>query len=128
MSGPWKSHEEMIEYMLYWQKRALEAEREVEEMIEYMLYWQNRALEAEREVEEVPDDNEDLVELVLEAHGTADYWHQQFLDKDKEIRVALEIVHQQYMAARKELQKHNLPEEDLEEVDHNDPWRYKDVS
>ena len=99
MLGPWKDDAEVIECMMYWQKRALEAERDLEEVL---------------------DDNEDLVELVLEARGNADYWHQQFLDKDKEIRAALEIVHQQYMIARKELQKSKLPEEESD-----DPWKYR---
>lgn len=53
-----------------------------EELLESMLYWQKRALEAEKEREEVLDDLEEWIKL-------AAYWKQQFVDKEAEVRFIL---------------------------------------
>jgi hypothetical protein len=90
MNGPWKDEEELRECMLYWQKRALEAEIEVEEVLDY---------------------NEELVELVLEARGNAEYYKQQFLDKDKEMRIMIKRVVSR--AA------------DIGTEESDDPWKYR---
>jgi hypothetical protein len=98
MLGPWKDDKEMIECIMYWQKRALEAEREVEEALDY---------------------NEEMVELVLEAREQfremelqRDYYKQQFLDKENEIR---------FLLGRKPIEED--PDSGIEDSD--DPWKYR---
>ena len=64
MNGPWKDEEGLLKCMQYWQKRALEAERDLGEAL---------------------DDLEEYVDLILEARGERDYYKAQFLDKDSEL-------------------------------------------
>lgn len=68
MLGPFENEEEILEAMLYWQKRALEAERDLEESLDF---------------------NEEYVDLILQARKERDYYKQQFLDKDDEMRFIL---------------------------------------
>ena len=64
MNGPWEDEQEILTELLYWQKRALEAERDLGEAL---------------------DDLEEYVDLILEARGERDYYKAQFLDKDSEL-------------------------------------------
>jgi hypothetical protein len=73
MIGPYESEEEVLKCMLYWQKRALEAEQWLEESL---------------------DGNEEYVDIILEERKQfrqmeleRDYWKQQFLDKEKELKM-----------------------------------------
>lgn len=36
MNGPWKSEEELIEAMMYWQNRALNAEKDLDSELEFV--------------------------------------------------------------------------------------------
>lgn len=60
-----------------------------EDMLEAILYWQKRALAAEKQVEEECDAYEDMVDTALEFKNARDYYKQQFLDKDRELRFIL---------------------------------------
>ena len=53
-----------------------------QEIIEELLYWQKRALAAEKEREEVLDELEGYIKI-------AAYFKQQYLDKDEEIKFIL---------------------------------------
>lgn len=57
--------------------------KDEQELIDSMLYWQKRALAAEKEREEILDDLEDYIII-------AEYYKQQFLDKDLEIREVID--------------------------------------
>ena len=73
--GPYKTIEEVVECMLYWQMRALEAEKNRDEdtdTIEIYIEWIIQKMKATRRLKK-----------------DRDYYKQQFLDKEKEIKILL---------------------------------------
>lgn len=105
MLGPWKDEEEMLECIMYWQKRALEAEKEIESTLDYERFLLDETLMYQ--------------ERFYEMEEQRDYYKQMFLDKDSETREALTIVSQMYNKARHDLQSKE-PEEEAD-----DPWKYR---
>jgi hypothetical protein len=69
MIGPYENEEELLKCMLYWQKRALEAEQWLEESL---------------------DANEEYVDIILAERDAKEYYKQQFLDKDKELQEVID--------------------------------------
>ena len=56
----WKNEEEIVEAMLYWQKRALEAEREVEDTLDYVEFLLNEYVDLQKEhfrLEQIVEDS-----------------------------------------------------------------------
>ena len=97
MLGPWKDDKEMIECIMYWQKRALEAEQWLEESL---------------------DGNEGYFYIILEERDKfrqmeleRDYWKQQFLDKDREMQLVIKRV----------VTRAN----DIGTEESDDPWKYR---
>jgi hypothetical protein len=64
--GPYESEEEILEAILYWQKRALKDEKWLENEADYV---------------------EELIDEILKERKHKEYWKQQFLDKDKELKM-----------------------------------------
>ena len=61
----WEDEQELLKEFMYWQKRALKAERELKlenELLDLIMEWNEQTI-TEKE-----------------------YWKQQFLDKEKELR------------------------------------------
>ena len=66
----WKNEEEIVEAMLYWQKRALNAEREVEETLDYVEFLVNEYVDLQKEyfrLEHIVEDSfSDYTKRILE--------------------------------------------------------------
>ena len=60
MGSVWESPEELHECFLYWQKRALAAEREVEETLDYVEFLLNEYVDLQKEhfrLEQIVEDS-----------------------------------------------------------------------
>ena len=53
MNGPWKDEEELLECMLYWQKKALETVKWLDEMEIERNYYKQQFLDKQKELQEV---------------------------------------------------------------------------
>ena len=104
MLGPWKDDEEVLECMMYWQKRALKAEKEVEECLDYEEFLLNEFVKQQEENIDLDEYNHFLMEDRDELRKMVRYYKQQFLDKDEEIRFILG---------------------DSGTEDSDDPWKYR---
>jgi hypothetical protein len=91
MIGPYESEEEMLEAILYWQKRALEAERDLKESLDYNEEYVDMILEAEKKLDHQIHFSNMIFEWYDQTVTEKEYYKQQFLDKQKEIEVLIKM-------------------------------------
>ena len=97
MNGPYRNIDDAVKCLLYWQRRALVAEGEVEDCLDYEEFLLTEYVKLQKEY--------------FEMEIAKNYFKQQFLDKENEIR---------FILGRKP-----ILEEDMGTEEEDDPWKYR---